>query len=186
MTLNSSQLRKMDEERALAIRHIIKRRPVYLILEDILDTYNIGGFFRLADAVAAEKVYLCGESATPPNPKITKASVGTYKLVPWEYRSSAAAAIKELQKIKKMKVIAVEQHPGSKDYRKIKYHLPLAVVFGNETAGIKPETLKLVDNIAEIPMHGFNKSLNVMVAAGIILYQALKGQKGMISANSAS
>ncbi|MCL6096671.1 MAG: TrmH family RNA methyltransferase, partial [Patescibacteria group bacterium] len=52
----------------------IKRRENYFILEDVLDTYNVGGIFRLADAIGVKKVYLCGLTETPPNPRIKKAS----------------------------------------------------------------------------------------------------------------
>lgn len=174
MTFNSRELRTMEPARAEAVKKKIKKFPLYIILENVLDTYNIGGFFRLADAVAARKIYLCGETATPPDPKIRKAAVGTDKLVPWQYRASAAEAIAELKKRNKsLRVIAVEQTKRSRDYRDSAYHWPLVFVFGNETFGLSAETLAAVDDIIELPMFGANKSLNVMVAAGISLYWAL-------------
>lgn len=170
MVLDAKLLRNLSDEDAQTLRHKRHRNPVYLILEDVLDTYNIGGFFRLADAIAADKVYLCGNCALPPNHRIVKASVGVYKLVDWEHCESASEAIAKV-KAKKAKVIAVEQSNGAKDYRAINKTLPLAFIFGNESYGVKSETLKLVDVICEVPMYGFNKSLNVMVAAGIVLYE---------------
>lgn len=178
MTLNSAELRKLEESEALKLSQSLTRFPLYIILENVLDTYNIGGFFRLADAVAAEKIYLCGECAVPPDHKIVKASVGTYKIVPWEHKNSVAEAIKDLRAISDLQVIAVEQSESALDYRQVKYSFPLAFVFGHETRGISPESLKLVDSTIELPMHGLNKSLNVMVAAGIALYWAVeKSQK---------
>jgi tRNA G18 (ribose-2'-O)-methylase SpoU len=173
MVLNSKELRRLAEPDAALIQRSLRRWPLYIILENVLDTYNIGGFFRLADAVAAAKVYLCGGCAVPPDPKIVKASVGTYKLVPWEYKKTAGEAIRELKKIKGMSVMAVEQSPVSRDYRTKKYRFPLAFVFGHETDGITPATLALTDAVIELPMYGLNKSLNVMVAAGIALYRAV-------------
>ena len=164
----------MDGPFSEEIKKLRPRRPLYLILENVLDTYNIGGFFRLADAVGAEKIYLCGGSATPPDPKIIKASVGTYKLVPWEYKKTASEAVQELKAIKRMRIIAVEQSSGSLDYRDIAYRLPVAFLFGNETSGLSDEALNSVDGVAEVPMYGINKSLNVMVAAGVVLYRALE------------
>src|SRR3990170_7876835 len=76
----------------------IKRREIYIICDNILDTYNIGSIFRLADAVAAKKIFLCGSTETPPNSRISKAAVGTDKWVPWEYASTAAEAIANLKK----------------------------------------------------------------------------------------
>lgn len=177
MSLNSRQLRRLDDNQAADLTKEVKRFPIYLILENILDTYNIGGFFRLADAVAATKIYLCGQTGTPPDPKITKASVGAYKLVPWEYKPTVAAAVADLRGLKNLQILAVEQHPGSVDYKKRKYRFPLAFIFGNETTGTSEEALKLAEAIIELPMYGVNKSLNVMIAAGITLYWALEKSK---------
>src|SRR3990167_10573122 len=128
MRLNAQQLRELEEKRAVGDLRNIKRNPIFLILENIYDTYNIGGLFRLADAIAAEKIYLCGEMEIPPNSRIKKASIGTYKIVEWEYRKSAAQAIADLHEtynIKhktlrnsntfhvsrfKFQTVAVEQH----------------------------------------------------------------------------
>lgn len=176
MKLNAQQLKHLTDEEAEKIKSERKANPVYIILEDIYDTYNVGGFFRLAEAAAAEKVYLCGTTPIPPDPKIRRASMGIYKIVPWEHKESAAEAIKELRakNQNKIKIIAVEQSEKSIDYRKADYTFPIAFIFGNETYGIKQETLKLMDQIVEIPMYGINKSLNAMVAAGIIIYKSLE------------
>ncbi|NCO00169.1 RNA methyltransferase [Candidatus Falkowbacteria bacterium] len=174
MTLNSKELRNLSESDAVVVSKSLKRFPVYIVLEDVLDTYNIGGFFRLADAIAAEKIYLCGGCAVPPNHKIVKASVGNYKIVPWEYKETAAEAIRELKKIKGLSLVAVEQSNKSIDYRNYKYRFPIAFVFGHETDGVKASTLALMDVVVELPMYGVNKSLNVMVAAGIALYHAIE------------
>lgn len=172
MTLDSRALRRLDSGRAEHIRKGIKRLPIYFILEDVLDTYNIGGFFRLADAVAASGLYICGQSATPPDSKIKKASVGAYQLVPWQYFADAEEAIWELKR-QGVKVIAVEQTEGARPYLEMDYDLPVAFVFGNETEGIKATTLSACDGAVEIPMRGVNESLNVMVAAGVVVYTAI-------------
>ena len=169
MKLNANELRELEEKKATGVIREIKRRPLYFILENIYDTYNVGGLFRLADALAIEKMYLVGETETPPNSRIKKASIGTYKVVPWEYKKSAKEAIKELKKFP-ISIIAVEQHSTSIPYQKANYSLPLALVFGNESYGVTPETLKLCDQIVEIPMWGINKSLNVIVSAAIVSY----------------
>ena len=188
MKLNAFQLRQLEEKRARGVIKEIKRNPIYFILEDIYDTYNIGGLFRLADALAVEKMYLVGETETPPNSRIKKASIGTYKVVPWEYKTTTKEAIESItynmerityKDIKKNKntlhvtrcplyVVAVEQHKNSIPYNKASYHFPLALIFGNESFGVKEETLKLVHQIVEIPMYGINRSLNVIVAAAIV------------------
>src|SRR3989304_4356629 len=82
----------------------IRKNPIYIIVDNVLDTYNVGGIFRLADAVSAEKVFLCGETETPPHTRIKKASINTTEWVDWEYCKTAAEAIKKLKiKDKKLK-----------------------------------------------------------------------------------
>lgn len=156
--------------------HHMKRNPIYFILENIYDTYNVGGLFRLADGLAIEKMYLCGEMEIPPHHKIQKASIGTYKVVPWEYKTSAKEAIEDIRKIhgtaeeSGVQIVAIEQDETSVPYTEIEYTSPVALVLGNETYGVLPETLSVVDTIAEIPMWGINKSLNVIVSGAIVSY----------------
>ena len=180
MKLNAKELRDVKEEDISENLKLIKRRSIYFILENIYDTYNIGGLFRLADALAIKKIYLCGEMEVPPNARIKKASIGTYKVVPWEYKKTAGEAIEELRKIQisnnKLQIIAVEQHPISIPYQKADYSLPMALILGNETYGVTEETLKLVDKIVEIPMWGINKSLNVIISAAIVSYWVVNNQ----------
>lgn len=188
LRLNAKELRTVDEEAVQQDLKNIKRRPIYFILENIYDTYNIGGLFRLADAIGVQKMYICGQTEIPPNPKIKKASIGTYKVVEWEYKRSAEEAIADLKsKVKNqkskvdngktkeqfksaIKIIAVEQAENSVPYTQAEYTWPVAFILGNETYGVLPETLKLADEIVEIPMWGINKSLNVIVSAAIVSY----------------
>ena len=139
----------------------IKKNPIYIILDNVLDTYNIGSIFRLADAVAAEKVYLCGETLTPPNHRIKKASINTWQWVEWEYCETAVEAIKKLQSCHserseesptnvglhaqeilrstqddKLQIIVVEQDKRSIPYTKMQVDFPVAIVVGNETYGV--------------------------------------------------
>lgn len=175
MKLGARELRELDEVEIRSKLRKLKRRSIYFILEDVLDTYNVGGLFRLADALAIEKLYLCGQTETPPNHRIKKASVGTYKVVAWEYKKSAIEAISELRMTNdELRVIAIEQDKKAIDYRRTDYLRPVAFVVGNETSGISDETLSFCNQIVEIPMWGVNKSLNVIVSAAIVAYHAIK------------
>lgn len=172
--LNAGQLRKWPGPTTPKLRRV-KKQGIYIILDDVLDTYNIGSVFRLADAVAAKKVYLCKGSATPPNHRIKKASINTTEWVEWEYVESAAEAVKNLQfTIANLQTIAIEQAERSIPYDKFEYRMPLALVVGNETTGISREVLALCDGVVELPMFGVNISLNVMVSLGIVLYEVLE------------
>ncbi|PIS14092.1 hypothetical protein COT65_00775 [Candidatus Shapirobacteria bacterium CG09_land_8_20_14_0_10_47_13] len=178
MKLNAQQLRHLPESETVKKLMAGPRQPIYFLLENIYDTYNIGGLFRLADALNIAKIFLCGDMETPPNSKITKASIGTYKIVPWEYKRSAQEAIADLNlklKIENLKLncVAVEQSDQSIPYYKATYQLPLALIFGNETFGVLPATLKMAGQVVEIPMFGVNRSLNVIVSAAIVSYHAV-------------
>ena len=171
MKLNAKQLRKGKAGRG---KGKVKKQEIYIVLDNVLDTYNIGSIFRLADAVAASKVFLCGESETPPNHRIKKASINTTEWVDWEYAETTSEVIKDLRlKIKNIQIIAIEQAAGSVQYDKFEYKLPICLVVGHESDGVSKEVLNLVDAIVEIPMFGVNKSLNVMVSLGVILYTLL-------------
>lgn len=173
MKLNAGQLRKTKPtERNL--REIV-RNPIYLVLDNVIDTYNIGSLFRLADAVACKKVYLGGETEYPPSTRIHKAAVGTEDWVPWEKIDKILKILKDL-KAKGVKVIAVEQDPRAITYSDLagKVSFPVAIVVGNETTGISKEVLKEADLIVEIPMYGVNKSFNVWGSAAVIAYKILE------------
>ena len=146
-----------------------------MVLDRVIDTYNIGSLFRLADAIAAEKMYICDDTEYPPNSRIHKAAVGTEEWVPWEKKENTIDLVKELKQ-KGVQIIAVEQSPLSTPYSVLstKVGFPVAIVVGNETDGISKEVLDLADVIVELPMFGVNKSLNVWGSAAVIVYKVLE------------
>ena len=169
--LNSKQLRKTPpKENPLKT---IKRNPIYIVADRVVDTYNIGSLFRLADAISAEKLFLCGNMEYPPSSKIHKSAVGTEEWVPWEKRDSAIEIEKELKQ-KGVQIIAVEQSSLSISYSSLKPRFPCAIVVGHETDGVSKEVLNLSDIIVELPMFGVNKSFNVWGSAAIIAYKVLE------------
>lgn len=151
---------------------MVKHQPIVIVLDNVWDTFNIGSFFRLADAVSAEKVYLCGETITPPNLKIHRAAVGTERWVDWEHHSSTVTVVKKLKQAGYF-VVAAEQSPASIPYLKLKIKTPIAIIVGHETKGVSKEVLAIADKVVELPLLGVNKSLNVLVAASAILYHWL-------------
>lgn len=168
--LNALQLRTTDPD--LQIIKSLKKHPVFIILDNVLDTYNTGSIFRLADALQVQKIYLCGATETPPNTRIKKASISTWKWVDWEYVPSAVDAIEKLKnKNPKIQTVVVEQADKSISLYDFQPEFPVAIVVGNETYGVSKEVLDMADTIVEIPMWGVNKSLNVMVSTAIVLYK---------------
>jgi 23S rRNA (guanosine2251-2'-O)-methyltransferase len=171
--LNSKQLRisSPTEEEVKKL----KRNPVYLILDEVIDTYNIGSLYRLADATGIAKIYLCGKMDYPPSSRVHKAAVGTENWVPWIKYKSASDAVKDLKK-EGVQIISVEQHPQSTNYQLLsgKLQFPCAVIVGNESDGVSKEVLNNSDIIVELPMCGINKSFNVWGSAAVILYKILE------------
>jgi 23S rRNA (guanosine2251-2'-O)-methyltransferase len=154
----------------------IKRNPIYFILDRIIDTYNIGSLFRLADAVAAEKMFLCGEMEFPPSIKIHRAAVGTEVWVPWEKTEDTLNTVKKLKK-EGVHIIAIEQDKGAISYKDITPKFPCAIVAGNETEGLPSAVLKEADTIVELPMYGINKSFNVWGTTAVVTYKVMESVK---------
>lgn len=176
----------------------LKKNPIYIIVDNVLDTYNTGSIFRLADAVSAERVYLCGKTEIPPHTRIKKSSINTTEWVNWEYKETAVEAIKELKQqfanrlqttdyrpgavdrrpsTVGIQIIAIEQSEKSIPYDQIDYSFPVALIVGHESDGVSQAAIDASDYVAELPMWGVNKSLNVMVSLGIILYKVMEGKK---------
>lgn len=173
MKLNSDKLRRTKPGELSSSE--IDKNELYVVLDNVLDTYNVGAVFRLADATAVKKILLCGYTETPPNTRIKKASINTVDLTDWEHFEKTEDAIADLRsKIKDIKIVAVELADNSIDYTKADYGYPVALIIGNETHGISEDILALCDQIVELPMMGVNVSINTMVSLAIILYKTLE------------
>jgi len=156
-----------------------KLQELILVLDDVYDTFNVGGMYRIGDAVGIAKIVHCGETPVPPQPKISRASVGLDKYIKHEYQKDIVKYLLKI-KTKGYRVIVLEQNNKSKKYDKVNFfqnpesrieNFKLALVAGNETFGVKQEVINIADSIVELPMYGINKSLNVVVSTGIVLYQ---------------
>ena len=177
--MNSKYLRKNPPQRGEVKQ--IKRNPIYFVLDNVLDTYNIGSVFRLGDATAVEKIYICGENSEyPPSSRIHKAAVGTEEWVPWSKENKTIEVVKSLKK-QGIQIIAVEQDSRSIPYTALSgassaytLHFPVALVVGHETTGVSKEVLDMADLIVELPMFGINKSINVWGSLAIISYKVIE------------
>lgn len=169
--LDAKNLR-VSEPTAKDLKQVV-RNPIYFVLDEILDTYNVGSMFRLADAVSAEKIFLCGNMEYPPSIKIHRAAIGTQNWIPWEKEKSALTAVKKLKK-KGVHIVAVEQDKMAIPYHELSPKFPVALVLGHETKGISKEVLKEADEIVELPMLGINKSFNVWGSAAVVAYKLVE------------
>ena len=152
-----------------------ERFPLSILVEDINSPLNVGSLFRLCDALGIEKLYLCGDTAVPPNSKINKTSRSTEQYVDYEVHEDAAA-LASLLKRSGTRIIALEITHTSIDIGSDEFvtlidaDRPACLVLGSENTGIDEKILSLSDNTVHIPMHGNNSSINVVTAAAIACY----------------
>lgn len=151
--------------------------PVVAILENIRSAYNVGSVFRTADAFLIDSIIITGYTAVPPHKEIKKTALGAEESVSFEYFKTTAEAIVQLRE-SGYKIYAVEQVDQSialDDFADGE-HDKVAFVFGNEVSGVEQATIELCDGTIEIPQYGMKHSLNISVAAGIILWEAVKSK----------
>ena len=167
--LKNSELNRID----ISTFKSIKKTPLIIIIDNIRSLNNIGSIFRTSDAFLIEKIYLCGITATPPNRKITKTAIGSTETVEWEYINDINDLIENLIN-HKVKIWSVEQVVKSsklQDLKSIDSKKKHALIFGNEIDGVSQEVINISDGVIEINQYGTKHSLNISVAAGIVIWK---------------
>jgi tRNA G18 (ribose-2'-O)-methylase SpoU len=144
----------------------IRPLPVAVLLENVRSLYNVGAFFRTADAAAIEKLYLAGITGFPPQNMISKTALGAEETVPWEHTWEPARRIAELRAAS-YEVAAIETSVHAVDLFDWQPRFPVCVLFGHETDGLTPEVAALADTHVRIPMLGLKHSLNVATAGNL-------------------
>jgi TrmH family RNA methyltransferase len=140
-----------------------------VMAEDMRDPGNLGTLLRTVDAIGGSGVVIVGSSTDPTHPKCLKASMGTL------FRVAVARAVSvedflRWAKERHLWTVATTARRGT-PFWSLKYQRPLALLLGNEGEGLRPETIQATDAVARIPMWGTASSLNVSVAAGVLLYE---------------
>jgi tRNA G18 (ribose-2'-O)-methylase SpoU len=161
--------------------HKVKKLPVYVLLNSIRSSYNVGSIFRTSDGAMIEKLILCGYTPHPPidsndkgNKDVLKTALGSTESVKWEYVKNPLEAIKEIN-ANGIKICALELTENSKPYYNLtKNDFPICLVIGNEITGVSQEVLNVCDYSIEIPQYGIKQSLNVAVAYGIAIFELRK------------
>lgn len=149
----------------------VKKIPVSVLLDDIRSANNVGSIFRTADCFALEHVYLCGITATPPHRDILKTALGATETIPWSHHTDAISLVKQLRG-DGAQVQCLEQTEQSVRLRD--FVVPaghqLVLVVGNEVNGVSQALIDVADGTIEIEQFGTKHSLNVAVAAGMMVY----------------
>ena len=159
------------------------KTPLIIILDDIRSLNNIGSVFRTSDAFLISGICLCGFTPQPPHRDIHKTALGATESVDWVYYENTFEAVTALKE-QGYKVFAIEQTQGSISLENFKTYInensnnnsnnSLAFVFGNEVEGVSDEVLAICDGAIEIPQYGMKHSLNISVAAAIVLWEMVR------------
>lgn len=149
---------------------------VEILLHNIRSAHNVGSIFRTADASGAAAVHLSGYTPRPldrfgrASPGIAKTALGAELTVPWRYRVSPQAIIADAR-ARGLRVVGIEQDERAADYRTLSSEAPVLLLLGNEVRGLSRALRDVCDELVEIPQYGSKESLNVSVAAGIVLFR---------------
>ena len=146
-----------------------------MILDGVTDVRNFGAIARTCECAGVDAIVVPMKGGAAANADAIKTSAGALHVIPVCRENSLHNTVSFLQKCG-IKVIAASEK-ASHDYSKTDYKGPLAIVMGAEDVGISPDILRIVDDMVSIPILGQIGSLNVSVATGIIVYEAVKQRK---------
>jgi tRNA G18 (ribose-2'-O)-methylase SpoU len=164
---------KLDELNRASVAEFksLEKFPVVVVLDNVRSMHNVGSVFRTADGFAVEHIYLCGITARPPHREIEKTALGATQSISWTYYAEVMDAVKELRS-QGYHIVAIEQAENSIMLQNFlivpgeKY----ALIFGNEVNGVTQEVMNNIDACIEIPQFGTKHSFNIVVSAGIVLW----------------
>lgn len=163
--------RKTVEEFKQAEKH-----KIIVVLDNIRSAYNVGSIFRTADAFLIECIFICGYTPPPTHRSVHKTALGAVDTVDWMQFDTVTDAISQLKE-NGYEVYAIEQAEKSISLAAINAstNKKIAVILGNEVTGVQDAAMQQADACIEIPQHGMKHSLNVSVAAGIVLWKLVHG-----------
>lgn len=166
--LKVTELQRLSAEEFKQARKI----PLVVVLDNVRSLHNVGAVFRTADAFVVEKLLLCGITSTPPNAEIHKTALGSEFTVQWEYAEDTKTAVAQL-KDTGYTLFAIEQAEGSLPLPEVRLNpaQKYAVILGNEVKGVQQSVIDGCHACIEIPQYGTKHSLNVSVAAGIVIWE---------------
>ncbi len=153
------------------------RNPLVLVLDGITDTRNFGAIGRTADCAGVDAIVIPERNSVSVTPDAMKTSAGGLLYVPVCREKTTLDAVKFL-KANGYKVVGATEK-GARDYTQADYTVPVAIVMGNEETGISNDVLRQCDDLAAIPICGNIGSLNVSVAAGVMLFEVVRQRRDL-------
>jgi tRNA G18 (ribose-2'-O)-methylase SpoU len=167
---------KLDELNRPSIEEFKQQEklPITVILDNVRSMHNVGSVFRTADGLAVEQIILCGITGQPPHREIEKTALGATQSIDWKYFEKTTDALCALKK-DGYKIIAIEQAENSTMLNQFSpaQNEKYALIFGNEVNGVSEEAMKEIDVCIEIPQFGTKHSFNIVVSAGIVLWDLI-------------
>ncbi len=146
--------------------------PFILLLDGITDVRNFGAIARTCEVAGVDAIVIPAKGSVTVNADAVKTSAGALLKIPVCKEPNLTDVIKYL-KNSGIKVVAASER-SSQLYTATDYTGPIAIVMGAEDTGVSTENLRLVDEMVKIPQYGTIGSLNVSVAAGILIYEAIR------------
>jgi 23S rRNA (guanosine2251-2'-O)-methyltransferase len=146
--------------------------PLLLVLDGVTDPHNLGACLRVADGAGAHAVIAPKDHAVGVNATVAKVASGAAETVPYFMVTNLARTLGELKERNIWCIGTAEDGPRTLYQADLK--VPVALVLGAEGPGMRQLTRKTCDELVSIPMRGAVESLNVSVASGICLYEALR------------
>ena len=169
---------KVEELNRIDIQEFKEARKINLtvVLDNVRSLNNIGSVFRTSDAFRVKEILLCGITATPPHVEIHKTALGAEDSMSWKYYEDTLSAVNELKE-KGCTVFAIEQTENSQLLTDLSLdeNQEYAIVLGHEVHGVQQKVIDASHGCIEIPQHGTKHSLNISVAAGIVIWDFYKG-----------
>jgi len=153
----------------------LDRAKVLLLLDRVRDPGNVGSIIRTADAVGADGAILTRETADPFSPKVLRSTMGSIFHLPIQADAEPRGVVSDLKK--RGFHIFIAEPRAKRSHTQIRYPQRFLLVVGNEARGVGANLRPLADELIRVPILGRAESLNVSMAAGIILYEALR-QRG--------
>lgn len=155
------------------------RTPMMIVLDGVTDIRNFGAIARTACCAGADAIVIPSHNSVSITADAVKTSAGALFHIPVCREHSTLDAVKQL-KDNGYKIVAATEK-GAVNYTKTDFTVPVAIVMGAEETGISDEVLRLADDLAAIPIVGEISSLNVSVAAGVMIYEAVRQRNSLNS-----
>ena len=149
-----------------------RRLPLRLLLHDLVLAANVGALFRVADALGVDRLYLSGQTPSPPDVRLRRAARSTQDHVPWEAVTDPAALAAALR-AQGWRIVSLELTSASIDLAgfAVAPQDRICLILGNEGAGVAQSLLDISEVSVHIPMRGHNSSMNVATAGAIAVYE---------------